>query len=316
MLNDDDHDVSGASDHRSSASPSRDVDNSEIQVDYGFEYDFFTPPNTSSSHEPAKSDAQSEKPLRSQIPEQSLDPKDPHHEDEDAETTYQFRLFTSHPSSELSKSNNAAPVRDTIRLSATPPPSATNLNMTDSISLENTQFVRPRRPDSYYFTSALPASTLSSLSLQYSDTALSTTDILARAKTTQWPGTSLPWRVIHVKLAKPAPALPPSRLPSSSRLSSRPTSTSSRSHHNPRPSKKRRLVLRRRSAAQVDLAEKAKAADEADREKRTRRNREKKVKRKEREKRKKQDAAGSLGSDPIGESAVEATEHEENDLGD
>ncbi|RVX67353.1 hypothetical protein B0A52_09134 [Exophiala mesophila] len=306
------HDDSEVSDDGSRTSPSKDVDDhSDIKIDYGFEYDFITPPTTLSSRDPAKSDTQSENPLASTIPEQSPDLKDAQHEDEeDGETAYQFRLFSSHPSSGLSKSTAdaatpaaAAASKDTIRLSATPPPSADNLNLIDNISLDKTQFVRPRRPDSYYFTSALPASTLSRLSSQYSETALSTTDILTRAKSTKWPGTSLPWRVIHVKLAKPTKT----PTPTTTSKSSTQLPSSSRLHRtSPRPSKKRRLVLRRRSVAQAELVEKAKAADEAEREKRTRRNREKKVKRKEREKRKKQDAAASsLGTEtqPVGEAS-------------
>ncbi|KIV93171.1 hypothetical protein PV10_04408 [Exophiala mesophila] len=307
------HEDSEVSDDGSRTSPSKDVDDhSDIEIDYGFEYDFITPPTTLSSRDPAKSNNQTENPLASTIPEQSPDPKDPQHEDEDGETTYQFRLFSAHPSSGLSKStaDAATPVaaaasKDTIRLSATPPPSADNLNLIDNISLHKTQFLRPRRPDSYYFTSALPTSTLSRLSSQYSETALSTTDILTRAKSTKWPGTSLPWRVIHVKLAQPTKTPTPT---TTSRSSTQPSSSSRPQRINPRPSKKRRLVLRRRSAAQADLVEKAKAADEAEREKRTRRNREKKVKRKEREKRKKQDAAAaSLGTEtqPVGEDSAD-----------
>ncbi|KIV83455.1 hypothetical protein PV11_05478 [Exophiala sideris] len=231
-----------AADDQEEATPSK--------VDYGFEYDFITP------------DAKSAQPTETEAAHE------PSNEDNNEEQEFDFRLFTTapkHPS-------------QPIRLSATPPPT----DPTETPTLDQANFIRPNRPDSYYFTSALAPESTQTLKSQYATAALSTTDVLSLATSTKWPGTALPWRCIHVKLTKPTnPSQGRDRKSVTQQLDS---STDSRRS---RPSKKRRILLRKRLALRANLAAQAGHDEEAEREKRTRRNREKKVKRKEREKRKK-----------------------------
>jgi hypothetical protein len=232
-------------------------------VSYGFDYDFVAP-----KYPPVQPVRQSSE----------------GHPDEDVEPEYQFRLFTSKPTSEPNPDQadtNAAEPR--IKLSATPEPAA----LTEALSLENAHFVRPHRPEAYYFTSKLPEETLHELKSQYQTAAVSTLDLISRAHVL-WPGASLPWRIVNVKLLnKPSHA-------NTSVPISRPTTSSGKRL---RPSKKRRILVRRRLALREERAAQAKVVQETEQEKRTRRNREKKVKKKERDKRKKLEAAGGVGGD-------------------
>ncbi|KIW80173.1 hypothetical protein Z517_06788 [Fonsecaea pedrosoi CBS 271.37] len=266
-----------------------------LRPSYGFEYEFVAPPTASSPKQKRKAKLGSD--LRAPTKpesESAVNPKQEGEEEgEEEPLEFQFRLFTSSKKSRSTTTTSAArrpsqddvtttttttttTIADTrIRLSRTPEPAA----LEESLSLENAHFLRPHRPDSYYFTSALPDEATQALRTQYADVAVSTADILSRATRTKWPGAALPWRLIHVQLLhgkdRSAGAQP---------LRS---STSSSSSGSKRPSKKRRILLRRRLALRQELAAQAKATEETEREKRTRRNREKKVKRKEREKRKK-----------------------------
>ncbi|KAH0841667.1 hypothetical protein AYO21_01099 [Fonsecaea monophora] len=267
-----------------------------LRPSYGFEYEFVAPPTASSPEQKRKAKPGSD--LRAPTKPESKSAVNPKQEGEEEEgeeepLEFQFRLFTSSKKSRSTTNTSAArrpsqddvtttttttttTIADTrIRLSRTPEPAA----LEESLSLENAHFLRPHRPDSYYFTAALPEEATQALRTQYADVAVSTADILSRATRTKWPGTALPWRLIHVQLLhgkdRSAGAQP---------LRS---STSSSSSGSKRPSKKRRILLRRRLALRQELAAQAKATEETEREKRTRRNREKKVKRKEREKRKK-----------------------------
>lgn len=229
------------------------------QVSYGFDYEFVGPETRNTK---------------------ALPPVDAHGPEE---PEYQFRFFATGPkpgTESTSLDQSTADVK--VRLSATPEPVA----LAESLSLENARFVHPNRPETYYFTSALPDATIEELRSQYSQAAVSAADILDRAQSTKWPGTSLPWRTIQVELLNKPPK-PPSVSHSSTnanQASARHKTEQSRT----RPSKKRRILLRRRLALRSSLAAKTKAStEETEQEKRTRRNREKKVKRKEREKRKK-----------------------------
>lgn len=246
----------------------------QVEVDYGFEYDFISPPE----------DTQQRGNLTT-TPISDIGPGEKHHEDSQ-EATFQFRLFArpNNNSSALPSASGGQHVHQAIRLSSTPEPAA----LTDEVSLENAHFIRPRRPDSYHFTPALPESKQSLLKSQFADVALSTFDVLLNASTTKWPGAAVPWRVINVTLAnQPKKVVRPTSI-SRPAFNARPR---------PRPSKKRRILLRRQLAAKSEVAQRQKLSDEAEKEKRTRRNREKKVKRKEREKQKKK--AGDAESNPI-----------------
>lgn len=260
------------------ASPSHPEDHQlQVEVDYGFEYDFISPPE----------DIQQPK-LLNTIPISDMRPGKKEDEDDDSqEATFQFRLFTitNNKSSALPPSPSGGQhVHQTIRLSPTPEPTA----LIGEVSLEKACFIRPRRPDSFHFTSALPEAKQSLLKSQFADVALSTLDVLLNASTTKWPGAAVPWRVINLTLANP-----PKKVAQPGRRS-QPTF---KAHPRPRPSKKRRILLRRQLVAKSEATKQQKLSDEAEREKRTRRNREKKVKRKEREKQKKQ--AGGAESNPV-----------------
>ncbi|OAL38550.1 hypothetical protein AYO20_02200 [Fonsecaea nubica] len=273
-----------------------------LRPSYGFEYEFVAVPKVSSPKQKTKTKRESDRtaPTKS-ASELAVNPQQEGEEEEEGggggggggeeePLEFQFRLFTSSKKSRPTTTTSATrpgpsqddvtttttTIADTrIRLSRTPEPAA----LEESLSLENAHFLRPHRPDSYYFTSALPDEATQALRTQYADVAVSTADIISQATRTKWPGAALPWRLIHVQLLRgkgiSAGAQPPT------------SSTSSSSSSSKRPSKKRRILLRRRLALRQELAAQAKATEETERERRTRRNREKKVKRKEREKRKK-----------------------------
>jgi len=249
-----------------------------VKPDYGFQYDFINP--VSNTSETAAHESQ-----------ESTKADDDQNQEEQE---YQFRLFTSAPQQQ-SAEQPSQPTKPKIRLSATPPPE----DLAESLSLDKASFIRPNRPESYYFTSAVPPRLLEDLKSQYTQVALSTSDVLSRASSTHWPGTVLPWRCIHVELLNPHHhklSDPSNRKPYVS-VSVRATTkqdSSTRSSDaagkRTRPSKKSRILLRRRLALRAELVAQTLKSDEVERQKRTQRNREKKVKRKEREKRKKLDA--------------------------
>ncbi|EXJ76384.1 uncharacterized protein A1O5_00892 [Cladophialophora psammophila CBS 110553] len=262
----------------SPAEPTGEDGKNIVESTYCFEYDFIAP--RSSSPKPTLASIKSQLVVNSPEEEQE----------------YQFRLFTSTLKSAVWPSQpNSTTADSRIRLSRTPEP----VTLADLLSLDKAQFLRPSRPDSYYFTSALPEETTQVLRSQYADVALSTSDVLSRAKSTKWPGAALPWRLIHVDLPGKGRQLKDTVQPAGSSSNARETKSRPK-----RPSKKRRILLRRRLALRQDLAAQTRAAEEMEREKRTRRNREKKVKRKEREKRKKlvaPEADGKYTSDGEGE---------------
>lgn len=273
------HEDDGAYDSQASSRSVSPVDarngngDEHVNVNYGFEYDFVT-------SGPAMSEIR-----RSPQIDASGEAEEPE---------YQFRLFTSAPKSTPQVSHPATSTANTrIRLSPTPEPAA----LADALSLDKAHFLRPNRPQAYYFTSALPEKTVQGLKSQYNDIAVSTSDILSQAKSTKWPGTSLPWRLAHVELVKPVAK--PNSLNQNTEASLGFGDPSLRGRSK-KPSKKRRILLRRRLALRQTRGAQAKAAEETEREKRTRRNREKKVKKKEREKRKK------LGTEREGDGAGEA----------
>ncbi|KAK5257772.1 hypothetical protein LTR40_009222, partial [Exophiala xenobiotica] len=285
-----------------------------VKPDYGFQYDFIDPVSLSHTSEAAAPKSQAFK---------ADDDDDKTQDQEEEEQEYQFRLFTS-SAPQKSTPAQAQPFQPTtnptIRLSATPPPEA----LAESLSLDKANFIRPNRPDeSYYFTSAVPERLRNDLKSQYSQVALSTSDVLSRATSTPWPGTALPWRCIHVveqvnprsrrhKLNRDPSNNSPSASvraatktdtdtdtnTSSSNADANANANAGRQHdrQRTRPSKKSRILLRRRLALRAERAAQAEKSDELERQKRTQRNREKKVKRKEREKRKKLDDAADPGT--------------------
>lgn len=142
-------------------------------------------------------------------------------------------------------------------------------------------FVIPDRDQSYYFTKELANDTKEMLS----QAAVSGQDVLMRSKC-NWPGSSYPWKVLHIQNTKRQ------RLSLSNANTLFAKLCDSPSHaKRKRPGKKTRVKVRTKAAmvkARQDESRKAAEQKEAEeREKRTRRNREKKVKKKQREKAKK-----------------------------
>ena len=247
---------------------------------YGFVYDYITPNVQETKIDPDRADSPS-----CEVAAGGGEPE------------YNFQLFAS---GTISKGQDTAlgpfATGTKIRLSATPEPVA----VTKQLSLEDANFVRPNRPEAYYFTSALKDEEVQRLRFAYQQAAVSTSEVLARAKSSRWPGTALLWRLFEVEsLSKVAKserngATRPNTS-TSEHSKSLQMSTSART----KPSKKRRIHLRRRLALRNELAAQEKASEETEREKRTRRNREKKLKKKERDKKKKLEADGG-GSHGVG----------------
>ena len=258
----------------------------DVDIDYGFEYDLITAGlHSSNTREPS-----------SEMNQGGNHGSDGEAEEREAE--FQFRLFAARSTSSAPTSQRQIPItKQTVQLSPTPPPTT----LADSLSLDKAHFIRPSRPEDYYFTSALPSKTLQTLKSQFADVALSTSDVLSLA-TKKWQGTALPWRLIHVKLAKPRKHQRQCELLQSASLSvsnkeAPPTSSLVGRAESKKPSKKRRILLRRRLALWTERTRSAQVTLETEKEKRTRRNREKKVKRKEREKRKKLELGGDVPGD-------------------
>lgn len=241
--------------------------------DYGFEYEFISPDVDQAE---GKARPLAPAPKDKEIAE-DVD------QDQEEEQEYQFRLFTS--AATQPKAQSPTFIKPIIRLSRSPSPV---VGLDRALSLDKAHFIRPNRPDTYYFTAALPAETVHSLRSQYAQVAVSTSDVISRAKATSWPGTTLPWRVIHVQLANRSSSARDRHVVEAI-VKTTHESSSSKSNSKPKAksSKKRRIVLRRRLAKSAELAAQAVEAELTEKEKRTRRNREKKVKRKEREKKKK-----------------------------
>ncbi|KAJ9605367.1 hypothetical protein H2200_010024 [Cladophialophora chaetospira] len=265
--NADSSEISPASSRSSSPEEQQGDVHNDVEVSYGFEYEYVAPKSVGLNATTAD-----------EAP--SLQPAD-----EADEPEYQFRLFAPGPKGRAHRNEPESATTDVkIRLSATPEPT----ELAESLSLDKAHFVRPNRPDEYYFTSALPEETIGALRSQYADAATSTSDILLRAQSTKWPGTALPWRMIKVKLFNK---------PSNPKAPNQTTPAKDKTNARSRPSKKRRILYRRRLALRSELTAQSKVAEETEREKRTRRNREKKVKKKEREKRKKLGADGGEDGD-------------------
>ncbi|KIW62981.1 hypothetical protein PV04_09865 [Phialophora macrospora] len=269
---DDSHGSRDSSRSNSPGEPASDLQDDDIELSYGFEYDFVAP---------KLSDARPSHPISEPRPLEDAE-----------EPEYQFRLFAPGLKSRAQHDQPEPATGDAIvRLSATPEPAA----LDDALSLDKAHFIRPNRPETYYFTAALPDETLQQLKAEYAAVAVSASDVFSRAESTKWPGTALPWRLIRVQLLNAASKSKEQRQSGNfdSAVARHNNSAQQKARARTRPSKKRRILVRRRVALRNELAAQAKVTEETEREKRTRRNREKKVKKKEREKRKKTEASGS-----------------------
>ncbi|KAI9778332.1 MAG: hypothetical protein M1839_008119 [Geoglossum umbratile] len=171
------------------------------------------------------------------------------------EEEFEFRLFSS-----TGASNSKASSRPSVHKVVLRSPSPVNTEP---------GFVT-KRPESYYFARTAERGE------EFKSIVVEGTELLNRAA----PGCALPWRVTIIKMARLLKDHRPIQGADA-------TSTPRRK----RPGKKRRILLRKKTAAKVEHKERAareKAEkEEAEKEKRTRRNREKKIKKRLRDKLKK-----------------------------
>ncbi|KAK7626089.1 hypothetical protein IWX49DRAFT_494112, partial [Phyllosticta citricarpa] len=178
------------------------------------------------------------------------------------EEELEFRLFAGPTKS---GGGDAGPTAQKIRI--------------NSPDLENAEggFVKPNRPDSYYFT-GVPSE---ELRRQLESTAV-TGDQVTRWARQKWPGRALPWKVQTISLDKKAMKA----LGISGGMSTEPAAAKKK-----RKGKKARIAIRTKLKARAEAKEaqeKAQAEKElAERAKRAKRNRDKKLKKRQRDKAKK-----------------------------
>ncbi|KKY20463.1 hypothetical protein UCRPC4_g04165 [Phaeomoniella chlamydospora] len=248
-------------------------------VNYGFEYDIID--TITSSNQQSNISVATEKhatPLAQTTDDSGKDEV----EDEGLE----FRLF-----SVPSKSNAVNPTV-TSTTQALPTSSATRVHKIrirsptplDTAGDGAGGFINPHRHRGYYFTFS-PTNDwdkefeiIDVRKAQFTDVAVSGPDIQVLAQT-KWPGTSLPFRVLHIPISQ-------CKVP---RPSSTTTTTENKLHSRRRPRlcKKRRILLRMKLQA-------SKEAERSEKEKKTKRNREKKVKKRLRDKEKAAAAAATI----------------------
>ena len=149
------------------------------------------------------------------------------------------------------------------------------------------RFVRPSRPQSFYFTAALSEDEAASLNRQFISAAIAGHDVVSRSVSTGWPGTHLPWRVLHIPRA-------------SSKVSpddSQDTGKVAAKTKKCKMSKRRRIMLRQKSAA-VEAAKIREQEKEVEmRAKKSAKNRKQQLRRREKERQKKQEVGGGNEDD-------------------
>ncbi|KAJ9657433.1 hypothetical protein H2198_004308 [Neophaeococcomyces mojaviensis] len=242
---------------------------------YGFEYDFI---------DRATSEAQ---PVLEQEPEP-------------AEETFQFNLF-------LAPADRPAPTATASSATETEPKSGPALISIRSPSpaplndISASNFAQ-QRPDSYYLTSSLPVSTQQRLQESYTSSAVSADTILALSRKA-WPGTSLPWRVINLPcnprqiIVHKVRHQPGSNTSDIQQPRVTTTDINNKINRRPRPSKKRRLMIRAKVQKRRALIDESKTKEEHEKEKKNKKNRDRKVKRRAKERREKEESrkAGDTG---------------------
>jgi hypothetical protein len=261
---------------------------------YGFEYDFIDV--NSSMPEPNLAKG----------PEHAEDvPKGPR-EEKRSEHKFAFNLFAPSTGPEDTATKHAK-----ITLRASPSPG-------DAQS--EGRFLKPNRLDTYYFTSSLSQSELEQLRSQYLAVAVTSDEIFRRSKTT-WPGMRMAWKVIAPKSVvvrhkgkspvdtrypalnedmnapfEPAYANTKREIPGAAATQTTlPPLSASGLVRRTKPSKKRRIFLRKRLAMQTKLTGEAK--NQAIREKKSAMNRKNKLRRREKEREKKKAAQGEGNAD-------------------
>ncbi|KAL9619733.1 MAG: hypothetical protein Q9160_005664 [Pyrenula sp. 1 TL-2023] len=243
-------------------------------------------------------------------PHDKSSPKPVPSADNEEEGAYAFQLFRSpaqpkphyhrqqkpaHDEQHNAEKDGADGVEPSLSPILLPPSKITRINIRSPTppSPGSGGFVNPHRPRSYYFTFSTAAAANANASgkdsllhtavaaeKEYAAVAVDGLDVRARARSVKWPGTALPFRVIHINIPPTSTSFP---------------SFSSPPHHTHTPpdpnkklqkcraSKKHRIALRKKLKLAVAAEQRTREEAEADRGKRTRRNREKKVKRRERE---------------------------------
>ncbi|CRG84488.1 hypothetical protein PISL3812_01769 [Talaromyces islandicus] len=209
--------------------------------------------------------------------------------EEDEEQEFEFRLFSApkNPKQKPEEKIDGSGVTTQklkIRLHSPAP---------GDIQPGDGRFVVPFRGWQYYFTKPevmqLPhddeqARVEEIKRKEYEEVAVTGSQLLEWARSTQTPGCHLPWRVFHLNPNDHKVPKPPSAL----------TMSTSEKKKKSKPGKKRRVILRSRAAA----------AGMTDAEKRNKKNREKKIRKRQRERERK----AALGISGVGNEAVSGEE--------
>jgi hypothetical protein len=239
----------------------------DLMASYGFEYDFVDPSAPATHLQEVTN--------------------------EENDQAYEFRLFA--PAATASSKPATTKAATSAQSMAPRVTLLRSLSPSLTIQPQEGRLLRSR-PESYYF--AKPTQKTQS----HFATSTMTTAALQTLTQTQWPGTSLPWRVIHLSTARPSKkASQPSQAAESISGTSPGLHATARAQKRSKPNKKRRIFLRRRLAASTNKANskpKVKSVTRSEtgeilglapqeREKRSARNREKKLKRRQRERERK-----------------------------
>jgi len=266
--------------------------------DYGFEYDFIKP-DTSSTEIIQIQDLKSEPEAEAEAPDQAFHfnlfapPSKP----QQTTTTATTDTQSTPPTPQTSQ-----PTKPTLISIRSPSPTPSPLNNNPE----------PQIPASYYFTSALPTTTIAHLQQSYATTAISASTVLSLSRTA-WPGTHHPWRVITLPAHRGqlvihnTGSILPQPTPTPSNLTNQPSphhnnnddSRTSRTRTN-RPSKTKRQALKARAQHRRALIDETRTKEEHEREKKNKKNRERKVKRRAKERREKEGRRGEDGGGDVG----------------
>lgn len=156
------------------------------------------------------------------------------------------------------------------------------------------------RPDTFYFTASISSSTLR-LRQEYAEAA-TTGEIVVSDSLRAWKGTDLSWRVLNLP-AHPKQIVEDRTAEAeqwSSKNAGESTATVNGSaavnhaQRRPRPSKKRRDLLRRKANHRQTIIDATKTKEEHEKEKRNKKNRERKLKRRAKERKEKEEAKGAV----------------------
>lgn len=159
----------------------------------------------------------------------------------------------------------------------------------------DTKVYEDPRSDSYYFTSCLPTTKLQELQESYEAAAISVSQ-LQSLKQRSWPGTGLPWRVVHLPAHRKQVVVHKVTLKdqASAMTSSTTINNDLERVRRARPSKRKRNLLKDRAAKRQQIIDESKTKEEHEREKKARKNREQKLKRRAKERQLKEEKRSAL----------------------